>query len=538
MRPLRATRAALSDAAAATRFLLNLPAFARYRLDPVQSRSILTQRLGRRAADFLALIEHAVFERPDSPYRVLLRHAGCELGDLERLIRDDGLEDALRTLLRHGVYLTVDELKGRRPVVRGGLTLAVRPEACWNPLVTPHLLRYRSGSSDGRGLQAPTPIDFAHLRDRAVNAALTLGARGGLGWDHGYWHVPGSLAMVHLLETLVFARPAVRWFSQLDPADSGIHPRYRWSAQAMRWECAMLGLPLPPQQYVPFNDPSPILDWFVSTRRAGRVPHLKTYASSAVLLSQAAQAAGLDLDGVQMTVSGEPVTRARLEAIHRSGASVVQRAGSGELGPIGYGCLMPRTSGDIHHYRDLHVLVQPGQDVRQAGLRAKSLLFSTLRASSRLVLLNVSIGDEAEVVDDDCGCPLAALGWRTRLRGLCSQEKLTTGGMGFLDVDVMRILEDVLPRRFGGGPTDFQLVEMEGEQGEPRLRLLVHPSLGPLDTGAVADTFFEAIGPGSGVERIMALQWRESRSLTVERRAPLRTVVGKIQHLHRVRRET
>ena len=452
------------------------------------------------------------------------------------MVQTDGLDGALRALLRQGVYLTVDELKGRRPVVRGSLTLTVTPQACWNPTVTAHLLRYRSGSSDGLGPQAPAPIDFAHLRDRAANFVLTLGARGGLGWDHGYWHVPGSLAMMHILETLAFDRPARKWFSQLDVDDPALHPRYRWSAQAMRWECAMLGVRLPPMEHVSFHDPSPILDWFVATRRAGRIPHLKTYASSAVLLSQAVQAAGLDLGGVQMTVSGEPLTGTRREAIQRSGARAVQRAGSGELGPIGYGCLTPADAGDLHHYRDFHVLLQPGPGGCPAGLRPRSLLFTTLRASTRLVLLNASVGDEAEVVDGDCGCPLAGLGWTTRLRGLRSHEKLTTGGMGFLDLDVVRILEDVLPRRFGGGPTDFQLVEMEGEAGEPQVRLLVHPALGPLDARAVVDAFLEAIGPGSGVERVMALQWRESRSLIVERRPPLRNAVGKVQHLHRERR--
>jgi hypothetical protein len=381
------------------------------------------------------------------------------------------------------------------------------------------------------------PVDFAQLRDRAVNVVLTLAARGGLDWDYGYWHIPGSLAIVQVLETMVLGRPASRWFSQVDVGGSGLHPRYRWSARALRWELAVLGVTLPPLRHVPFEDPSPILEWFVATRRGGRVPHLKTYASSAVLLCQAAQATGVDLDGVQMTVSGEPVTVARLETIRRSGVRVAQRAGSGELGPIGHGCLTAEHSGDIHHYGDLHVVLQPASDACPAALRPRSLLFSTIRASARLVLLNVSIGDEAEVVDDDdCGCPLSGLGWGRRLRGLRSREKLTTGGMGFLDVDVVQILEDVLPRRFGGGPTDYQLVEMEGESGEPRVRLLVHPSLGPLDTRVVADTFLEALGPGSGVERAMALQWRESHSLVVERRVPLRSAVGKIQHLHRERR--
>ncbi len=36
----------------------------------------------------------------------------------------------------------------------------------------------------------------------------------------------------------------------------------------------------------------------------------------------------------------------------------------------------------------------------------------------------------------------------------------------------------------------------------------------------------------------MALQWRETRALTVERRAPLMTAVGKVQHLHREQRRS
>lgn len=114
-----------------------------------------------------------------------------------------------------------------------------------------------------------------------------------------------------------------------------------------------------------------------------------------------------------------------------------------------------------------------------------------------------------------------------------SYEKLTAGGMIFLDTDVIRVLEEVLPARFGGGPTDFQLVEDEAEGGAPRLQLRVHPGLGPLDPSAMAETFLAAIGHGSGVERVMGLVWREGHFLRVEREAPLATASGKIlHHLH------
>ena len=76
-----------------------------------------------------------------------------------------------------------------------------------------------------------------------------------------------------------------------------------------------------------------------------------------------------------------------------------------------------------------------------------------------------------------CGCPLERLGWTTHVQSVLSREKLTAAGMTFYDVDVVKILEHVLPQRFGGGPTDYQLVEEETAAGAPVVRLLVHPAV-------------------------------------------------------------
>ena len=73
------------------------------------------------------------------------------------------------------------------------------------------------------------------------------------------------------------------------------------------------------------------------------------------------------------------------------------------------------------------------------------------------------------------------MGWTTHLREIRSHEKLTAGGMTFLDTDLIRVLEEVLPARFGGAPTDYQLVEEEAAEGQPRVRLLVHPRIGAVD---------------------------------------------------------
>ena len=75
------------------------------------------------------------------------------------------------------------------------------------------------------------------------------------------------------------------------------------------------------------------------------------------------------------------------------------------------------------------------------------------------------------------------------MHSIRSYEKLTAGGIRFFDTDLIGVLEKVLPVRFGGGPTDYQLVEDEAENGQPRLRLVVDPAVGTLDVRALGDAF-------------------------------------------------
>lgn len=160
---------------------------------------------------------------------------------------------------------------------------------------------------------------------------------------------------------------------------------------------------------------------------------------------------------------------------------------------------------------------------------------SALRPTARFVVLNLELGAQAVLGPRACGCLLKALGWRVHLHAVRSYEKLTGEGMTFLDVDVVRVLEEVLPARFGGDPMQYQLVEDEGADGRARLRLVVDPGVGPLDDDAVLDAFLEAIAPGSGPERLMGLAWRQAGLVEVERRSPVATGAGKILHLHQVR---
>jgi hypothetical protein len=314
----------------------------------------------------------------------------------------------------------------------------------------------------------------------------------------------------------------------VDPATPGLPLRHRWGARALAWSGRLAGVALPPPEYVPLDAPLPIARWMAHTLQGGAVPHLWAFTSSAMRVCQAAKAAGLDLTGARFTVTGEPVTEARLAAIREVGADAVPDYGSADSGgAMSHGCLSPETSDDVHFFDDLHALIQADGFPFPSG----AFLVSSLRPTAPFVFLNVSMGDCAVVSARRCGCPLDALGWRTHLHTIRSYEKLTAGGMTFIDTDVIRVLEEVLPRRFGGGPSDYQLVEEETEDGRPCVRLLISPSVGPLDPEVVTDGFLAAIGAAGGTMRVMALQWRDGRVVRVERRAPLATRTGKILHL-------
>jgi hypothetical protein len=517
------------DITAGVRFFVGLPSFLRHKLSLDEARTILARRLERREDDFLALARDAIYAQPTSPYRELLRFAGCLYGDLEQLVRREGLEAALAVLYHRGVYLTVEEFKGRHPAVRGSSAVAISAALVKNPFTSTHLWS-RSGGSRGEPTQ--TAIDFTHVRDRAVNEALALDARGGLGWTHAAWMPPGSWAIKHVLHHAVLGLAPPHWFSQVDPAAPGLAARYRWSTQALKWGSRLARVDIRGPEHVPLEDPLPIAHWIARLLRAGRTPHLHTFTSSAVHLCQGALDAGLDLSGAQITTGAEPVTSARLAAIRRSGAWVIPSYGSEEAGAIGRGCMAPQTADDVHLLHDLNAVISAEQTAANRELAPNTLLFTSLRRTASWILLNVSLGDQAVMTRRACDCPLERLGWDTHLEQIGSFEKLTTGGMNVLDGDVVRVLEEVLPARFGGGPTDYQLLEEEVDQGRARLRLLVHPRLGPLDGTAVAQTFLAAVGTGAGPRRITGLIWGDADVVDVERQPPLATGAGKILHVH------
>jgi hypothetical protein len=511
------------------RFFGRLPVVLRRRLTLEEASTVVTQRLIRREEYFLSNLRNSIFAYPRSPYLELFRTVGCEYGDVEKLVRGQGVEGALKVLFHHGIYFSVDEFKGRHPAVRGATTINLNPDRLRNPCAAYHVPVASSGSRSGG---TPVFMDLAFMRGCAINSLLYLNAWGGQKWRKATWEVPGAGARFRLIKYACFGSPPDRWFSQIDPRDPGLDPVFRLNTWGMVIASHLAGVPIPKPIHTPLTNPQPLLEWSQQVIREGGVPHIFTFPSSAVAACEAAMNTGGDLKGTRFTVGGEPITRARLDSVWGAGATALPRYGSMECGPIGYGCMTPVEVDEVHLLNDLHALIQAGPEGEAFGFSPNALLITALHSRSPFVLLNVSMGDEAILSTRSCGCPLEQLGWYVHLHTIRSYEKLTSGGMTFLGSDVILILEVVLPDRFGGGPTDYQLVEEEGPDGKAAVKLLVNPSVGDVDSEQVRTVFLESLTANSAVNKVMIRLWEESDVLTVERRVPHQTRSGKVLHFH------
>ena len=202
----------LEAGATGLRLLAGLPRFLRQGITTELAAARLRTRLAGRGDALVAAI-HRASQAQATPYPALLRSAGVTPADAERWVRRHGVEHALAELLAHEVFLSVEELAGRRPVTRRGQVLwdgapglagGARRAGPW------------TSSSASRGRARIVPVDFEFLAERAASDRLFLEVRGALGWEHAVWETPGG----GLLTVLRYARSGVtprRSFSPIDP---------------------------------------------------------------------------------------------------------------------------------------------------------------------------------------------------------------------------------------------------------------------------------------------------------------------------------
>src|SRR5215207_2914216 len=283
-----------------------------------QARQRLADALANREQNFLRVLERGVFGNPASPYLPLFKLAGAELGDVQALVRADGLDAALGRLYDGGMYVTLDEVKGRRPIERKGLSVPVAAGAFDNPLMTSH---YQAMSSGSRGPRTRVNIDLALLEHEAayVHQYLT----GFDLWKRPYavWRPvpPVVTAVKWILRLEKLGKPLDRWFSQTRVTLGSGHWKFAVFTAATVAEGRMLGRPFPSPRYVPTNAPAPVAAWLAEMTRRGTPAVLDTMVSSAVRLCNYAKEHHVDIGGTLLRMGGEPLTPAKAELIAETG---------------------------------------------------------------------------------------------------------------------------------------------------------------------------------------------------------------------------
>ena len=245
----------------------------------------------------------------------------------------------------------------------------------------------------------------------------------------------------------------------------------------------------------------------------------------------AAQEGGIDLTGTVLRGSGEPPTAAKVAQIVRTGATFRSSYAFTEVGTVGSSCLNADGPNDQHFMRDALAMIQASRPVPGFALDVPAFCFTSLLSSAPKLLLNVESDDYGTVDARPCGCAWEALGFPEHLRDIRSFRKLTGEGVTLVGSDMERILDDLLPARFGGSALDYQFVEEEDVSGFTRLTLRVAPTIILGDEAEAMDFVLGALERSGAAGGLAQSSWRQAGTIRVRREAPMLTNRGKLMPL-------
>jgi hypothetical protein len=513
----------MADLRTGGRFLRDLRPFLKHHLDLADARRLLDQQQAARAMTFAAVLERGMYGNPESPYRRLLDWAGIRLGDVSTMLASNGLDATLEELYAAGVYVTWEEFKGRHPITRAGLDLSVRAEDFDNPLMTRH---YEARTGGSTSAPRRIPIDLSLLEHESAYHALFYASAGASDRPLGIWQPapPGAVGIKSALMQAKLGRPTARWFTQTRLRGTAL--KYSVFARAAVLTARTSGVRIPVPEYTPAGQVGRIVAWLADQRAAGSPAILICPASAGVRICRTALDTGLDIAGTLFVLGGEPYTEAKAAVIAETGSRGVCHYAMVEAGLIGLACLSPTAPDDVHLVTDKIATIQREIRVGQTGSIVGALFHTTLLPASPKLMLNVESGDYGVRVDRDCACGALPPGFRSHLHTIRSYEKLTSEGMNFLGSDLLTLVEQVLPARFGGRPTDYQFVEREHD-GLPIVSLVIADAVGELDHDQVVREVLEYLRHQGLGESMMADVWAQSRTLRIVRREPHVTSAGK-----------
>ena len=420
------------------------------------------------------------------------------------------------------MYLSHEEFKGSSPLLRSGRHIPCKTESFRNPLTPAGIISVSSGSRS-RGTYTPKST-AARLH---AEAWRTIHERE---WQAEH-RIPAALFPI--LPSTIFltaglaqsrrGRPWQRWFT----ARGGPNrlPLHALATNALVALARIHGARIPFPTFLPRNDFSPAARWIAECKRKGRSCAVWGFASPCVRVAAAALTLGLDISGTLFVTGGEALSEAKASLLARAQAEAIATYYISEVGCVGAACRQMSASNSVHVHEDEVAVISWRQQIPGTEAEVNALLVTTLLPFAPHVLINAEMGDAGDLETASCDCLFAKLGFRRKISGIYSYSKLTGQGVTLVGTSLVRLLEETLPARFGGGPGDYQLVELEGS-AQTELMLRVSSRTGVRSTEPVREWFLKEIRNHFGGS-LAARVWQHSAGFTVMLAEPL-TTGGKI----------
>ena len=507
-----------------SRFIGQLPRYLKNPVSLDQAKKEIKNRLNSRNENFLRLAKHAIYENSNSPYNYLLNMAGCEYGDLVNGVEKNGLEQMLQQLLEAGVWLSLDEFKGRNPIQRGNSIFQANPNNFDNPYLTKSV-GVSTGGTSGRSVKMRFDLDFMAARTCYDSVMLDMLDLENVPIALWYPVLPASTGIANTLRYAKAGYIPDRWFNMLVDSHFHLSLETRLATNMIIRLSKWIGHPLPHPEPLALDQIDRIAhQLIVWLKKRGRCA-FQSYVSQAVQVARASWERYPDLSGLVTIVGSEPLTATKRREIEKTGAKVYHRYMATEVGTIAMGCGNPSDSDEAHLMSDMIALIQP-KDIRSK--ETGPLFFSSLHPVMPKILINVQLGDEARVYHRPCGCGFEKLGFHTHLSMVRSYERLTSQGMSVPCLTLERAVDNLLTVKYGGTSLDYQWLEVEDKRGESGLKLRISPNLGFLDEEQVIRDVLNELQKGGEGERVMSEIWRQSGAIFVIREFPKPTKRGKL----------
>ena len=491
----------------------------------------LRASIATRATRFMALLGESLDKSPEGPYATLLRHAGAQLEDIREAVAKDGLEAALAALAEAGVYLTAHELKGKEDALRGSLRFRINPE---DIRLTHGGFESQSSGSNNKPQRATVSFRWLAQETPATGAFILANSL------HAHRHaafepiIPGVAGMMYMLKLARLGIACEKWFARAIPFSNAFEQAY---FTIIARELSLVGTLSGPGFARPETIESHQLDrivrWITDSRAQGHKTCVRTVASNAARVAGTAMSMGVSLNGVTFMASGEPMTDAKRRLIEASGARTTVLYGFEPGGVwVGQGCPDPLHTDEMHVGLNTLAVIASPRRTAYGDASVNPLLFTTLDRSASRFLFNAENGDYAQLSERDCGCLMQRAGLTLHIHGVRSYEKLTSEGLSFPIAELTEIIESRLPREFGGGPYDYQLVEEEGAGAQTMITLRIHPQVGPVDETQALARLIDELGRADKKQRFMTEVWRQTRTFQIKRIPPRTSARGKTLAVH------